>query len=230
MIVPSDVGRVPYKIVSGFSSFTADQFKNWIVLFSLPTLYGILPNEHLQCWQKFVLACRILCKGRLSQDDIILFDVLLLQFCQCAQSLYGEQFITHACPSEECRRRLWASFRVLAFSFERYNGILGSQSNNHRDIESQLLNRFLRDNFVYSFEFPAEFSEDFKSVCSVEESMVGSLHDTAMSDMMPSDLWETASHSRRGVLDSDDSTFLLQLYKKLRPDASSCTIVNSMYV
>ena len=32
VVVPSDVGRIPYKIVSGFSGFTADQFKNWIIL------------------------------------------------------------------------------------------------------------------------------------------------------------------------------------------------------
>ena len=29
--IPSDIGHIPYKIASGFSSFTADQFKNWIV-------------------------------------------------------------------------------------------------------------------------------------------------------------------------------------------------------
>ena len=94
MVVPSGVGRIPYKIVSGFSSFTADQFKNWIALFSIHTLYGILPQEHFQCWQYFVLACRIICKCQLSQSDIDVFDALLIQFCQRAQCLYGKQFIT----------------------------------------------------------------------------------------------------------------------------------------
>ena len=70
-------------------------------------------------------------------------------------------------------------FGFWLFSFERYNGILGNQSNNHRDIESQLMNWFLRNKFIYSLEFP----EDFMGVCSVEESMVGSLHETTMSDM-----------------------------------------------
>lgn len=32
-VTPTDVGRIPYKIASGFSSFTADQWKNWIVIF-----------------------------------------------------------------------------------------------------------------------------------------------------------------------------------------------------
>ena len=117
-------------------------------------------------------------------------------------------------------------FGYWLFSFERYNGILGNQSNNHRDIESQLMNRFLRDNFIYSLEFPQEFREDFKGVCSVEESMVGSLHETT-SDMI-SDVVEVASCSRRGVLDDYDSLLLQQLYKRLKP-GSSCTNINSVY-
>ena len=177
MVVPADVGRISFKIVSGSSSFTADQFKNWIILFSMPTLYEILPQEHLKCWQHFVLACRILCKHQLSQSDVDLFDVLLIRFCQRAQALYGDHFIT---PNMHMHGHLKSVvedygpvFGFWLFSFERYNGILGNQSNNHRDIESQLMNRFLRDNFIYSLEFPEEFREDFRGVCSVEESMVG---------------------------------------------------------
>lgn len=45
--VPSDIGRIPYKIASGFSSFTADQFKNWVIYFSLLTLRDKLIGDHL---------------------------------------------------------------------------------------------------------------------------------------------------------------------------------------
>ena len=48
--VPSDLSRILHKIVSGFSSFTADQLKNWVVYFSLITLRGILVDEHLEFW------------------------------------------------------------------------------------------------------------------------------------------------------------------------------------
>lgn len=81
MVVPSDIGRIPYKIHNGFSGFTADQLKNWITLFSIPTLHGILTSQHLECWRHFVLACRILCKRALSPADISLIDALLLHFC-----------------------------------------------------------------------------------------------------------------------------------------------------
>ena len=55
-------------------------------------------------------------------------------------------------------------YAFWCFSFERYNGILGSQPNNNRSIEPQLMSRFLRDNFVYSFNFPTQFCEDFSPV------------------------------------------------------------------
>ena len=50
-IVPSSVGRIPYKIASSFAHLTADEWKNWTLLFSLIALHNILPAEHLQCWQ-----------------------------------------------------------------------------------------------------------------------------------------------------------------------------------
>ena len=49
-VVPSDIGRLPHKIETGFSGFTADQFKNWIVSFSIPALYNILPRQHFECY------------------------------------------------------------------------------------------------------------------------------------------------------------------------------------
>ena len=44
MHVPADVGRIPRKIESGngFSGFTADQYKSWVNLFSIPCLHGLL--------------------------------------------------------------------------------------------------------------------------------------------------------------------------------------------
>ena len=92
--VPSDVGRIPQKIESGFSGFKADQFKNWITIYSIPALFDTLPSQSLECWRHFVLACRILCKHHLSANDIDLADILLISFCRKVQQLYGESAIT----------------------------------------------------------------------------------------------------------------------------------------
>ncbi len=57
---PIDVGRLPLKIGSGFAGFTADQWLNWVVIYSPIALKGVLPPAHLPCWLLFVRACFIL--------------------------------------------------------------------------------------------------------------------------------------------------------------------------
>ena len=47
---PPNIGRIPRKISSGFSSFTADEWKHWILIYSLYALNSTLPIEHYNCW------------------------------------------------------------------------------------------------------------------------------------------------------------------------------------
>lgn len=70
MTIPCYVGRIPNKIESSFSGFTADQFKNWTNLFSLIVLRDILPSQDLHYWRYFVLASRILCQMSISESEI----------------------------------------------------------------------------------------------------------------------------------------------------------------
>lgn len=69
-IVPADIGRIPHKIQLGFSSFTADQFKNWVVYYSIACLRSLVTGNDLECWRHFVLACRLLCSKYLTKDTI----------------------------------------------------------------------------------------------------------------------------------------------------------------
>ena len=55
-ITPSDIGRIPAKIATGqgFSSFTAEQWRNWTLIYSLCALKEVIPREHYDCWLMFV--------------------------------------------------------------------------------------------------------------------------------------------------------------------------------
>ncbi len=65
--IPPGLGRLPSKIMSGFSGLTAaDQLKNWTNIFSLFALYDHLPSNDLECWRHFVLASRILSQLQVS--------------------------------------------------------------------------------------------------------------------------------------------------------------------
>lgn len=49
-VAPGDIGRIPLKIASGFAEFTADQWRNWIIYYSLPSLKSCLPFRHYNLW------------------------------------------------------------------------------------------------------------------------------------------------------------------------------------
>ena len=55
--VPSDLGRIPYKISKSFGGFTAEQWKTWVTVFSSFALFGHLAGSHYKCWLNFVWAC-----------------------------------------------------------------------------------------------------------------------------------------------------------------------------
>ena len=91
---PSDVGRIPSKIASGFSGFTAEQWRNWTLIYSLCSLKGILPHRHYDCWLLFVKAVSILCQRQVTITEVERGDALLMDFCEVFESLYGKEQYT----------------------------------------------------------------------------------------------------------------------------------------
>lgn len=79
--VPLDVGRIPYKIESGMSSLTADQWKTWTCIYSLYVLHDVLPKEHLDCWWLFVQACILISQPITTHAIIDRADKFLIEFC-----------------------------------------------------------------------------------------------------------------------------------------------------
>ena len=232
MCVPSDIGRISHKIATGLSSFTADQFKNWITLYSVPALHGILPRPHLECWRAFVLACRIVCRRKLTTVDISLYDALLMKFCM-QENIYGESAITPNMHMHGHLKQVVEDFGPIyafwLFAYERYNGILGSQPSNNRSIETQLMSRFLRDICAYDFQFPEEFSNEFGTLCLHNNPSVGSVGATLSADKECSGV--VTSVSRRYVLDMEDRSILLSLYRQLNRGDVCCAdvTVNAVY-
>lgn len=79
--LPNDVGRIPYRIGSGFSGFKADQWRTWTTVYSLVSLKGILPPPHYNCWALYVRACQILCSRTITIQSVERADDLITEFC-----------------------------------------------------------------------------------------------------------------------------------------------------
>ena len=188
------------KIESGFSKFTADQWKNWVLYFSLIALRDV---EVLECWRHYVLACRILCAKSLTNHNIKLEDALLLQFCRRTECLFGRCCFTpnmHLhCHLYECILDYGPLHSFWCFSFERYNGILGAMPNNNRSIESQLMQKFLTE--IHSRSISLKEDDDVGKQLSAlvpEVKQVGSVADTCTISGPPLDL----SSSQAWTMDS----------------------------
>lgn len=121
--VPSTVGRIPRKIASGFASFTADQWKNWTLVYSSICLKPVLDNRHYKIWMKFVHASSLMLRKILSHDELVLADTLLISFARDVENLYGQQFITPnfhmACHMAAVIRDYGPVYSFWCYSFER---------------------------------------------------------------------------------------------------------------
>ena len=147
MKVPRSVGRIPRKIASNFAGFTADQWRSWTTIYSLFALKGCIDDSNYQCWVLFVRACWLLCSRTISQSELEEADEYLQCFLQSFVDLYGREMLV---PNlhfhlhlKECIQDFGPTYSFWLFSFERMNGLLGSRPTNHRNIETQLLARFL---------------------------------------------------------------------------------------
>ena len=125
---PKDVGRLPLKISSSFSGFTADQWRNWTTIFSVVSLKDVLPQEHLNCWILFVKASILLCSRVIYKSSILSADLYFQQFCKKYQQLYGSEECT---PNMHMHLHLKDSltdygpvYAFWCFAFERFNGVL----------------------------------------------------------------------------------------------------------
>ena len=146
LITPSTLGRIPLKIGSGFAQLTADQWKNWICIFSPYCLFGILPQQDWLCWWLFVRACHIICKKTISLSECRQAQTFIVEYCKQFETLYGKETLVinmHlACHLEACILDYGPANQFWCFGFERFNGILGSYPNNHQNVSVTMMKKF----------------------------------------------------------------------------------------
>jgi len=147
MVPPSKIGRIPRKIGAGFASFTADEWKHWILIYSLYALFELIPDVHYKCWSTFVSACRLLCLPIITRAQIIEGHLLLSDFCCVFERLYGKESCTPnmhmALHLKECMLDFGPFSAFWCFPFERYNGTLEGFKKSWSGPEKQMFTKFL---------------------------------------------------------------------------------------
>ena len=137
-----------------FKSLTADEWKNWTLIFSLISLFDILPSEHLTCWNYFVSAFKIYSSPVVCLIKIDQAHDLMRRFFIAAEQLYGPKFFTINCHLHlhlsSCYKDYGPCYGFWLFSFERYNGLLGKYHTNQLSVEIQIMRQSVNDMSVRS--------------------------------------------------------------------------------
>lgn len=185
-VTPNDIGRLPSKskIISGFSGFTAEEWKNWTILFSLFSLKEVLPLQHYQCWHLFVKASYILCRRAITTTELNQAHAHLMSFYSTVVILYGKDHCTmnlhlHG-HLKECIEDYGPVYSFWLFAFERLNGILGSYHTNNRNISVQLMRNFLDSRLYSSCNWPQGYVKDFLPILEKFRYHKGSLQQSTL--------------------------------------------------
>ena len=219
IVTPNYVGRMPLKIGSSFAGFSADQWKNWVTIFSPIALKDVLPANDLKCWLLFVRACSLLGRRTITVDVISQADNFLTEFCNQFLILYGPTGCTPnlhlSLHLKECLLDYGPVHGFWCYSFERCNGCLSKFHTNNKDmIEVQLMRKFLCQQNASFLDIPDEANSLFQLLRTKE---TGSLKETFKDLSAIPNLQSLANSDIYNPTSSDYSFNPMQAHIKLLP-------------
>ena len=169
--IPAGVGRIPRKVESGFSNFKAEQWKNWMFIYSLVCFKPLLTDMQYLIWVTFVQACSLFCSRAITHNNIIVADQLIHRYCCFFEELFGKENcypnLHLHCHLKDCLLDYGPASAFWLFGFERLNGILGNVHTSNRAVEIQLLRKFISKQQIHSIIWPgSELSDLIKPLLS----------------------------------------------------------------
>ena len=144
--MPYDIGRLPSNLneKSSFSGCTAEQLKNFDVVYARPCLKGLIPDAS---YKVLCLLCNIvtlICQPAITMDNMTYMYRLLQDHHLAYSRVYGKFKVTvnyhMALHLPEVILDYGPPHAFWCFAYERMNGILASTPTNNRGIENEVLN------------------------------------------------------------------------------------------
>src|SRR3954452_21466543 len=89
--ITSDLGRRPVRIATGegFSNFTADMWRNFIMIFAIPITWDFFDEIDRRILAYFVRACKILTSQELRKNELSEAFVKLVEMNKLVEQKYG---------------------------------------------------------------------------------------------------------------------------------------------
>lgn len=138
---PNFIARLP-RSLSEVSHYKASELKNFLLCYSIPMLFGILPEDQFQHFSLLVYSVFILLQERITSEDLANCRRMLMEFVLNIPVLYSERYSTsnahlllHLVDKVQDLGPLWCS---SCFYFEDFNGQLRRLFHGTQHIESQI--------------------------------------------------------------------------------------------
>jgi hypothetical protein len=143
---PSEITRLPRSLQER-KYWKANEWRSWLLFYSLPCLHGILPARFFNHFLLFVTAMYVFLKDEMTYEEIDFGNMLLMNFVTRFQDLYGEinmvynvHLLTHLGKIVSLWGPLWA---YSAITFESGNGTLLKLVCGTRGVSSQIVDKYL---------------------------------------------------------------------------------------
>ena len=140
---PSCISRLPRSFVGNFGHLKASELRSFLLFYSLPCLYGLLPDSYFQHYLLLVEAIYILLKHSISMNELTKASKLLKHFCIRIEELYGGRYETynvhgllHLVERVKDLGPLWTH---SCFCFEDFNGELRHLYHGTQHVEMQIV-------------------------------------------------------------------------------------------
>lgn len=147
----SNITRMPRPISDRFH-WKANEWRNWLLFYSLPCLLGILPKKYLNHFGFFVTAIFMLLKDNITHEEIDFANDLLIHFVTSYLELYDSINMTinvHLLSHLGKYVSLWGPlWTYSAFVFENGNGSLLNLIKGARGMGVQIVNKYLQQKTI----------------------------------------------------------------------------------
>ena len=120
--VPSDVGRIA-SVAKFHTTLKADEWKHWVLIYSVYCLCDLIPSKDLNLWSMFVNACHLLCRPAIKRRELEQAHSLLQFYCTQFELMYGKESIVPNMHTmlhiAELVKLFGPIYAFWCFSFER---------------------------------------------------------------------------------------------------------------
>ena len=204
----------------------------------------MFPAQYLEVWEHFVKGCRLLSPACIHEEVLDTVDVHFARFGNGISRLFGSAAAT---PNMHMQMHLTSVVKEYGplyaswlFAFERYNGVLGDINTNNRQIEGQIMARFMEAGLADSLqdEVPKEYEGHFapllKSMKRVNRSVAETMHVPEALICDCEDHWSnctgmvTSPKTTVTGLHRDELQLLRHIYKAMYP--SQAAVFDERYI